>query len=51
MTEGMIVMVGVNGFMFTDMWQESTIPIISFDYLPLLCEEKSVHCRVKFMSL
>jgi hypothetical protein len=42
MTEGMMVMVCVNGFMFIDMWQGSTIPIISFDYLPRLSAEKNV---------
>jgi hypothetical protein len=41
-TEGMMVMVGVDGFMFIDMRQESTIPIISLDYLPQLCAEKNV---------
>jgi len=38
-TEGMMVMVGVDGFMLR---QESTIPIISFDYLPQLSAEKNV---------
>lgn len=42
MTEGMMVMVGVDGFMFIDMRQESTVPIISFDYLPQLSAEKIV---------
>ena len=39
MTEGMMVMVGVDGFMLR---QESTIPIIAFDYLPQLSAEKNV---------
>lgn len=42
MTEGMMVMVGVDGFMCIDMRQESTIPLISFDYLPQLSAEKNV---------
>lgn len=42
MTEGMMVMVGVDGFMFIDMRQESAIPIISFDYFPRLHAEKNV---------
>jgi hypothetical protein len=41
-TEGMMVMVGVDGFMCIDMRQESTIPLISFDYLPQLSAEKNV---------
>jgi len=41
-TEGMMVMVGVDGFMFIDMRQESTVPIISFDYLLQLSAEKNV---------
>jgi hypothetical protein len=38
-TKGMMVMVGVDGFMLR---QEITIPVISFDYLPQLFAEKNV---------